>query len=334
MTIRQSIGLFALLMVFGSGCAEKKTTTPSADTRAQATTMQEVDVTTSAEFAQEHDSFDDYWFRGLAELNRFELTQSRYGELHDGEAVFVFVTEPFLRDKQVKHEFGDGSNAEQVLKLNNYRRFYTGVYPYTMLTSTFVPAKREGPAHKVTQTVQEWCGQAFAQMNLDDAKTGYDVQSFSYFQKEGDRKFELDTTRLEDSLFTQIRKDPEGLPTGEIQLLPSLVFLRLMHRPWKVSTAEASLSGPSKTSFSDAPVRTYTLEYPAYDRTLSIYFEDAFPHRIVGFEESYEALFNPEGGEPQRLTTRAKLTKSIMLDYWSRHGNDDAVWRDVLGLQY
>jgi hypothetical protein len=332
---RRLTGLLALLLFTVTGCPERKTTsTPGADARQQADRLKEANVTTSSEFAERNGTFDDYWFRGLAELNRYELTQARYGERHDGEAVFIFVTEPFLADEQVKHEFGDGSNAEQVLKLNAYRRFYTGVYPYTMMTSTFTPAKREGPPHKLTQTVQEWCGQVFAQMNLEPESTGYDVQTFSYFQKEGDRQFELPTTMLEDALFTQIRKDPESLPTGEVELLPGVVFLRLMHEPWEVTTANATLSDARNSEFSDRPVRTYTLEYPKYQRTLKIHFEDAFPHRIVGFEETYEALFNPEGGEPQRMTTTARLSKSIMLDYWNRHGNEDAVWRDALGLQY
>lgn len=325
----------AIAILFTAGllvsCAEKRTA-PAADTREKATKLQQVDVTTSAEFAAKNPTFDKYWFRGLAELNSYELSQSRYGELHDGKAVLVFVTEPFLTDRQVKHESGPGENAEQVLKLNNYRRFNTGVYPYTMMTSTFTPARREGSSHKLTQTVTEWCGQVFAQMNLNPEQTGFDVQAFSYFQGEGDRAFALPTTLIEDDLWTRIRLGPDKLPTGTLQILPSVTYLRLLHKPWDIVEATATLGPPQKTDYSDAPVRTYTLEYPTYERTLKIFFEDAFPHRIVGWEETAPSVFQREGEPQQLLTTRAKLSASIMLDYWARHGNEGRIWRQVLNL--
>lgn len=327
-------GLLALL-VLGS-CAEKRTDqTPSADTRKQVKAMQEIDVTTSRDFARKHTDLKSYWFAGLAELNRFELKQSRYGEIHDGEAVMVFVTEPFLPDKQVKQDSGNDPNAVQVLKTNFYRRFYTGIYPYTMLTSTFTPALQDGPTFKLAQSMQEWCGQVYAQLNLDEARTGYHGVSFSYFQSSGDQNFDMPTTLLEDDLYARIRLGPDKLPTGELQLLPAATYLRLAHKPWKVATATAELGAAHDSKFSDVPVRTYTLTYTApAPRTLKIHFEAAFPYRIVGFEDTYAALFNPKGGEPQVLTTVGRLTNSIMLDYWSKHDNADAVWRDALGLQF
>jgi hypothetical protein len=39
--------------------------------------------------------FEKYWFNGEAELSSFQLTQARYGELREGKAVMIFVTEPF-----------------------------------------------------------------------------------------------------------------------------------------------------------------------------------------------------------------------------------------------
>ena len=46
--------------------------------------------------------FKDYWYSGEAELTRYELEQARYGEIHRGDAVLIFVTEDFRTDKQVK----------------------------------------------------------------------------------------------------------------------------------------------------------------------------------------------------------------------------------------
>ncbi|MEM1407815.1 MAG: septum formation inhibitor Maf, partial [Bacteroidota bacterium] len=41
--------------------------------------------------------FNNYWYAGKAEITSYELKQSRYGEVHDGEAVLIFVTEPFSK---------------------------------------------------------------------------------------------------------------------------------------------------------------------------------------------------------------------------------------------
>ena len=47
-------------------------------------------------------AFNNYWYGGTAELSSFTLRQARYGEIHEGEAVLIFVTEPFSESKQVK----------------------------------------------------------------------------------------------------------------------------------------------------------------------------------------------------------------------------------------
>ena len=48
------------------------------------------------------DPFGDYWYQGEAEITSYELEQARYGSMHDGEAVLIFVTERFLENKAGK----------------------------------------------------------------------------------------------------------------------------------------------------------------------------------------------------------------------------------------
>ncbi len=52
------------------------------------------------------EEFKRFWLQGFAEISRFELEQVRYGEIHKGDAVLIYVTEEFLIDKQVKSEQG------------------------------------------------------------------------------------------------------------------------------------------------------------------------------------------------------------------------------------
>ena len=82
----------------------------------------------------EDKDFDSYWYNYGAEISRFELEQSRYGEIHSGEVVLIFVTEPFLPDVQVKSDF-DASRGMSIpiLKLNLIKRFDTGIYDYSIM---------------------------------------------------------------------------------------------------------------------------------------------------------------------------------------------------------
>jgi len=85
------------------------------------------------------DEFKNYWYAGKAELSSYKLQQARYGEIHSGTAVLVFVTEDFSKSKQVKldHPENAGNDKLPVLKLNFTKKFVTGIYPYSMMMSAF-----------------------------------------------------------------------------------------------------------------------------------------------------------------------------------------------------
>jgi hypothetical protein len=292
---------------------------------------QDLPVIQSDAFAAEHPSFDDYWYQGLAELSHYSLEQSRYGEVHPGEAVLIYVTEDFLDDIQVKWDHGDREHAVSVLKLNAYRYFYTGIYPYTVMTSIFTPVlDATASALKISFSAIEWCGSTYGQLNRGEEE--YRYTQHSYFQSEADRIETLPLTATEDGLWTLLRRDPSQLPTGALTLLPSMTFQRLMHQPPGGQDAEATLEDVAASPYAEAPARLYTVTYPALQRTVRIWFEPAFPYRVLAWEEQQPELFSRTGGEPPVLTTRAVLTQSIMLDYWQHNALGDAPWRAVLGL--
>jgi hypothetical protein len=45
-----------------------------------------------------------------------------------------------------------------VLKLNAVRKFQTGIYDYSVLTSTFARTAAGFPVAKLSFSIQEWCG--------------------------------------------------------------------------------------------------------------------------------------------------------------------------------
>jgi len=259
--------------------------------------------------------FKDYWYAGTAEISSYRLEQARYGEMRDGTAVLVYVTEDFLPDKQVKADTYSEDNIS-VLKLNSTKNFNTGIYPYSIMTSTFSPVYKEQHAIKVTQSMQEWCGHVFMQLNN---KKDFEVQSYSYFASEGDQKFELDKAILENDLWNIARFNPSELPTGNIKVIPAFEYIRMKHIAIKAYAAQAT-----KTETS------YTLSYPELGRSLTINFTSDFPHSIEGWEETFKSGY---GASAKELTTTATRINTIQSPYWSKNNNADADLREELGLE-
>ncbi len=271
---------------------------------------------------QTNTEFNDYWYAGKAEITSYDLEQSRYGEIHQGKAAFIFVTEPFSKNKQVKLDYPDAKSKDNVsvLKMNATRKFNTGIYPYSTMQSVFTPIKFKDHPNtlKIATSSQEWCGHTFEQLNLK--KTHYDHQLFSYFESEGDATNKLDKAWLEDELFNRIRIQPSALPTGEIKIIPSTIFSRFRHIDLKVENANATLE-KGKT---EGQMR-YQINYPSLGRTLSIYFQKEFPYVIESWEEAFANSPN--------LVTKASRIKTIKLDYWSKNGTVDVKYRKELGLE-
>jgi hypothetical protein len=265
------------------------------------------------------EEFGNYWYQGKAELSSYELSQNRYGELHEGHAVLIFVTEPFSKSQQVKLDKVGTSDEVTVMKLNMTKKFLTGIYPYSMMMSSFVPVSYDQypDAIKVTTTSQEWCGHTFTQLNLMGDE--YKVQQFSYFQSEGDIDNNIEKTWLEDEIWQRIRLQPKALPVGDFEILPGTLYLRLAHRPLSPVGVNGQIKSGISGEYSDQPYSAYHLKYP--DRSIEIFFTSQFPHRILGWEETY-------GG----FTTVARLKDTILEPYWQLNSNSDRKMREKLGL--
>lgn len=272
-------------------------------------------------------TFGDYWYKGKAEITSYTLKQARYGELHDGDAVLIFVTEDFSARKQVKLDRPEeaGDDAVKVLKLNALREFNTGVYPYTVMTSAFSPVDRDRHPRtlKITTSVQEWCGHAFVQLNLLDDR--YRVHQYSYFESEGDQVAELANAIPEDEIWTTIRLNPDALPTGEVSMIPGTLYQRFDHTAWRTVNATAILMPDAR----EPEIMVYNLVYyPDLNRTLTIRFKRDFPHEI----ESWEEVEVAADGTTKELVTTAVRNKRLMLDYWTKNSVVDVGLRRELGL--
>ena len=113
-------------------------------------------------------------------------------------------------------------------------------------------------------------------------------------------------------------------------LLPSTTWLRFRHQPAEPAVATVTLTEVQGTPRDETETAMrYSVDYRSMSRELHIYFEPTFPHQIVAWEE-----VGASGWSGSDLTTTAVLTHAFVEDYWNLHGNDDAPYRDALGLEH
>ncbi len=276
------------------------------------------------------DAFAKKWYAGKAEISSFTLQQSRYGSIRKGDAVLIFVTEDFSGKKLVKLDDPDKTSEKlRVMKMNMTKSFITGIYPYSMMLSVFTPVSQDGdrPTLKDVCTSQEWCGQTYSQLTLKGNK--YNWLLHSYFESEGEQDKSMETALLEDEMWNRIRLNPSKLPQGKANLLPGLLWQRLSHLPVKAEEAILTLSAADTFFLKNTGIQMYTIHYPADQRTLQIYFQQAFPYDILGWQDTYPDGF---GNSKNSLTTKAVLKKKIWLDYWKHNTPADSTYRDSLQL--
>ena len=303
---------FLLLILLVIGCKKENNRETSTDAAATTKTKEQYPKNPLSE------DFKKYWYAGDAEITSYKLEQARYGEIRDGHAVLIYVTEPFLPKEQVK---ANGSNPENisVLKLNATKKFLTGIYPYSIMSSTFYPVYDNQHAIKTSLSVQEWCGHVYSQLNNREK---FEFTSHSYFEGEADQSFSMDKTILENEIWNKIRVNPKNLPLGDISVVPSLEFIRLRHQELKAYKAKGNIS-------SKDGITSYSLSYPELERTLTINFTSDFPNSIESWTEEFKSGFGPNA---KSMMTSASKIKTLKTAYWGQNENKNQILRDSLGL--
>ncbi len=277
------------------------------------------------------DDFWKFWGDGKAELDGYALTEPRYGQLREGTAVAIFVTEDFSDSLRVKADPGKhpASDVYPVMKVNLVRDFQTGIYDYNTMTSTFLRTEPVGGVPftlaKTSFSSQEWCGHVYMQwLPRDYHLVG---TSHSYFDGEADAAPELDMPAgavFEDALPILVRGlRGDWLQPGESKTVPFLrsqLRTRLLHVParWGQATvSRAPAAAPLKTALGTLRAISYTVAEKDGD-TITFSVEEAWPHRLLGWASS--------SGESARILGSARL------EYWKLHGNGDEKWLKLLGL--
>lgn len=274
--------------------------------------------------------FWGWWGDGKAELSSYQTKTQRYGELREGNAVLVFVTEEISRTTRIKVESEAIPPADRapVLKLNHVVKFPTGIYDYSLLTSTFSSIESEfgrPPFEplKISFTAQEWCGHVY-QM-LIPQRDQVELTLHSYFQSEGDQKRSIKlpaNAAFEDNLLIWIRElKGEVLSAGQrraLQILPSAWASRSGHQDVEFQGGSIIKDEGEVVKLSEGNAPSWRWTWQVGSRTEMYWVEKSYPHRILKWQSS-----DGSAGE---------LIKTLRLPYWQLHGNDDPPYREQLGL--
>ena len=277
----------------------------------------------AADAAKASPAFWKAWGDGKAELSGYKVTTNRYSSPRNGRLVLIYVTEPMDRRIWVKDDAGDVPAADRVnvMKLNQALTFQTGIYPYSVMTSTFAPVDGRSPERfapvKVVLSAQEWCGSVYRRL-LPKAGV-FQSDLHSYFHKEGDKLSDVTVpagTLYEDALWIQLRElDGRFAGGGDWSgaIVPSLWSTRKAH------VALTAVNGSIKRS--DAmrdgiPVTRFVVAIGSVTKTIDV--EKAEPHRILGWTTT--------DGET------ASILKTTRLPYWQLHDPGDERYLSQLGL--
>jgi hypothetical protein len=276
---------------------------------------------TSAKTASASAAFWRHWGDGNAELSGYRLTTRRYGELRSGTAVLVFVTEPLDAKTLIKNDGVSGARKLSAIKLNHMQTFNTGIYPYSLMTSVFVPVDAYRGRHrfspvKIAFSGQEWCGHVYQKLRIEADSFRDEIRS--YFASEGERSTQVAAKQAlyEDALLIQLRELDGAFNGGKAwsgQIVRSLWSARKAHSA--VRPVQATISRSSVTKNGIAATR-FVLKYSG--KTRSYFIEAGGSKRVLGWQSS-------DGEE-------ATLLKTARLPYWQLSRNQDQSVRQKIGL--
>lgn len=259
------------------------------------------------------EEFKTYWYDGKAELTSYDLEFYRYGEKRKGKAMLIFVTEDFLEDEQVKADSKSESTIS-VMKLNSTKTFNTGIYPYSIMQSAFLPLENKAPILKLTSSIQEWCGQSYAQLNNRES---FEIKTHSYFEGEADASFNQPSTLTENEIWNRLRVDPNSIESGKQNILPDASYLQMNHKEFK---SYESVIKQTEKDFIETRIEFQTL-----GRVISIYQDKTFPFTIEKWEEL-------EIKDKDTLVSRATKLTRLKTKYWEQNSNKYLHLRDSLSL--
>jgi hypothetical protein len=276
------------------------------------------------------DDFHNLWYDGNAEISVYDLKENRYDQIRTGRRIMVYVTEPLRRDTLIKPDSPlPQKDRYDVLKLNDIRKFKTGLYDYSVMTSVFCNVNTQVGlpdmnALKISFSSQEWCGNVFEVIKQNPKDIH--VKLFSYFESDGEPETVFKTSNdllLEDNLWVMIRelKKPfiKNNTHQTFRLIPSSWQRRKHHESITISTVTILKTNGGIVTTPAGRFECTRFEWNYGKKTTTAMVERAWPRKIITWTE-------PDGSS-------GTLISSTRKPYWTLHGNNDAPLRRDLRIE-
>lgn len=242
--------------------------------------------------------FGTYWYGPRVETHTYRLEQALDGRLIPGEARLDFQAEDFRTSRPVSASAATTTDTDERPALHSTltKTFSAGPFADHLRTSVLTPISSPLYPNTLRVSTSALLANHEQGLQLTYRNNGYHVAPI---EAEG---YDVEKTMLEDELWNRIRQAPDKLPTGETRLMPGTMTAQLRGKRPEPLPVTAKLDTYEGVLYPGKFLKAYTVEYTTDDRTLTIVFESGFPHRIVGWEETYRS-------GPALLTTRAILNK-------------------------
>ena len=222
-------------------------------------------------------TFIDYWKNRKIETTKYDLKED---SISVGEGSLIF---------DINYVKGvNKTDSIQVLHSDFTGKIHKENYDYSAMTSTYLPLNLTLRPHamKVINSVQVPTGNSFS--TLSQIPKSYEIESKNTFKEKTKEHFILERKNLEDELWSKIRMNPDDLPTGDIEIIPSFAYWQSVRKSPNIYEAKAELKDYVGTEFTGKKLKIYSVDYPDLKRNLSIIFEEEFPFEIVGWKRVSE----------------------------------------------
>lgn len=217
--------------------------------------------------------FQNYWKIQGIETTKFVLKQD---SLIVGEATLSYSLKDFGKDQPNGAVHALYSNFTQKINQDNYD-YSDNSMTLTPLNSLLYPH-----AIMVVSSSQSKDGTNF--LSFKQEPKSYLFVGRNNLEPEKEIHKSTEKGNLEDEIWAKIRINPDVLPQGEIEMIPSLSYWNKIHKSPSAHEVKAELSDLE----GNPKLKIYSLDYPILKRKIDIIFEVNFPYQIMEFRETIE----------------------------------------------
>lgn len=226
--------------------------------------------------------FQKYWKSQGVETTKFVLKQD---SALIGEVILSYSLKDLDKDQP--------NGTIHSLCYNSSQKIIQENYNYSENSTTLTPLNSSLYPHALSVVSSTQSNEGTDFLSFQPEAKSYLFRGRNSLEPEKEIREITEKVNLEDEIWAKIRMNPEALPQGEIQMIPSLSYWNKIHKSPSAQEVKADL----KEMEGAKKLKVYTLDYPELKRKLDIIFETNFPYQIMEFRETIEG--KTVNGTPQ-----------------------------------